>query len=182
MKKRNLIIILTIILGIILLLTLSYFFIFKKATTKIENKTIKKVTTNIEVGNSDKAEIFIDGKLIGKGKIKIVLPEGVHIVKAVDPEKGEITEPLLVSSENGDIKKIVNLMPKRRAFTIDTNIDNCTLYLDNEKQMTFNKTFSLMVPNGKHTIKITCPGYIDMIKEVEINEKFPEIFTVKLTK
>jgi hypothetical protein len=185
MKKRNLIIILTVIIGVILLLVLSYFFVFKNITiktNKTDNGSIKKTPVNIEVGNSENADVYIDGKLIGKGKIKIDLPEGVHIIKAIDPEKGEFNEPLLVNTDNGDIKKIINLTPNRRAFTIDTGVDNSTIYVDNEKLMTFNKSFTIMVPFGKHTIKITSPGYKDFVKEVFINEKFSENFSVKLTK
>lgn len=149
----------------------------KKEEAKVD------VPVVINVSNSDNAKIYIDGELVGEGnKAEVKIQEGVHSLRVVDEKKGEYTEPFFLSKDTGTYKKTVVVQQKGRAITFNTNVDNCTIYVDGIKVITFNKSIELMIPIGKHTIEIICDGYESFKKELNITESFMPSLNISLKK
>lgn len=194
MKNKKYLIILIIIVALALCGGI-YFFYFSHSKTnpkenisnpttneKKEEKAIVDVPVVIDVSNSDNAKIYIDGDLVGEGKAEVKVKEGVHSLRVVDENKGEYTEPFFLSKDVGTFRKTVAVQPKGRAITFITNIDNCTIYIDGTKVITFNGSIELMIPLGKHTIEITREGYESFKKELDITENFTTSLNISLKK
>lgn len=192
MKNKKYLIILIIIVALALCGGI-YFFYFthNQTNSKVnisnqppneEEKSKVDVPVVIDVSNSDNAKIYIDGDLVGEGKAEVKVKEGAHSLRVVDENKGEYTEPFFLSKDVGTFRKTVTVHQKGRAITFITNIDNCTIYIDGTKVITFNSSIELMIPLGKHTIEITSEGYESYKKELDITENFTSSLNISLKK
>lgn len=192
MKNKKYLIILIIIVALALCGGIYYFYCVRNKTNSEgnisnqppneEEKAKVDVPVVIDVSNSDSAKIYIDGKLVGEGKAEVKVKEGAHSLRVVDENKGDYTEPFFLSKDVGTFRKTVTVHQKGRAITFITNIDNCTIYIDGTRIITFNGSIELMIPLGKHTIEITCEGYESFKKELDITENLTTTLNISLKK
>lgn len=133
-------------------------------------KTIKLTTnaSNVTVNAQNDADIFIDGKLVGKGAYQGLIPSGVVTFEA--KKNGYYTDKKNQDIAVGD-SATINLNPQPiigRLEVVSTPLD-ADIYLNGEKK----GTTPLPIPNlmvGKYELRLEKEGYFGKLIDITITE------------
>ncbi|ACF14727.1 PEGA domain protein [Chloroherpeton thalassium ATCC 35110] len=141
---------------------------------------LKQAFGTVSVETAEGAEIRIDNKPVGTGGYTGRLLPGVYTVSATKPKHEDARATVeIIAGET----QTLNLIPRPKYGTLDIASDpwEADIYIEGKKQGETPKTLKNLL-EGVYEIKLTKPGYKDVVQTVQVTEGKTQTLSVKLEK
>ena len=134
----------------------------------------------ITINSLDGAEIYSNGKLIGKGSISEDMMEGYYDLEArLNHHKTVTKQILVVAGQSQDI--ILNPVPKYGSLDIVSEPYKAIVKIDGKEMGTTPLTVSQLI-EGEHQMVVSLEGYTNVTRTVNIVENESAMVKVSLNK
>ncbi len=123
--------------------------------------------------NSNNANVYVDGVLVGRGDLSINIPAGAHTVKVT--LDGFETFQQNITVQNGQTTTInVNLQPivQDGTLVVRSNVAGARVFVNGNEVGTIGQDGSLTVtglPAGSHEVTVVAPGFRSFVSNFNIN-------------
>ncbi|RTH04126.1 S-layer protein [Thermus scotoductus] len=113
------------------------------------------------------AEVYIDGRLMGRAPLRMTLEAGLHEVRVVAPGYGEYRAQVEVRPGES-VRLYVELVPVRAVLELYLNVE-ARVFLDGkEVGVAKGGYLRLEAPFGEHQLTLVAPGYRTLVETVRI--------------
>lgn len=134
----------------------------------------------ITINSLDGAEIYSNGKLIGKGRVSEDMMEGYYDLEArLDHHKSVTKQIQVVAGQPQDI--ILNPVPKYGSLDIVSKPHNAIVMIDGKEMGTTPLTVSQLI-EGEHQMVVSSEGYTKATRTINIVENESAMVEVSLSK
>lgn len=115
-------------------------------------------------GDQPGAEVYVDSELVGEMPIApLDLPVGEHTLRVARPGFTELTEVFRIRPRR-DTSIMVELLPISMALTVTTEPAGAQVFVDGDFAGETPAELDLL--DGEHSIRITLPGYHEVVRTV----------------
>jgi len=123
----------------------------------------------ITLTTDSESAIYLDEKMVGKGKWTGRVQAGSHIVEVKKENHRDVKRTIIVEASKNDNIVIDNPIPICGSLNITSEPLDATIYLDN-KEVGKTPKILTQVLIGSHTIRIEKSGYSSFAKEINVKE------------
>jgi hypothetical protein len=120
-----------------------------------------KVTTNARG-----AEVFIDGRNMGRAPVDIDLPEGRHRIRVTARGYKEFNDTVTLNRSRTVHARMVRERREHR-LKVTANARGAEVFIDGRNRG--RAPVDIDLPEGRHRIKVTARGYRDYNRSVDLN-------------
>ncbi|WP_117238013.1 PEGA domain-containing protein [Thermus sediminis] len=113
------------------------------------------------------AEVYVDGRLVGRAPLRVSLEAGLHEVRVVAPGYGEYRA--MVEVRPGEsVRLLVELVPVRAILELYLNVE-ARVFLDGEEVGVAKGGYlRLEAPFGEHELTLVAPGYRTLVQAIRV--------------
>ena len=113
------------------------------------------------------AEVYIDGRLVGRSPLRVSLEAGLREVRVVAPGYGEYRA--MVEVRPGEsVRLLVELVPVRATLELYLNVE-ARVFLDGEEVGVARDGYlRLEAPFGEHELTLVAPGYRTLVQTIRV--------------
>ncbi|MBW6394585.1 PEGA domain-containing protein [Thermus sp. SYSU G05001] len=124
------------------------------------------------------AEVYIDGRLMGRAPLRMTLEAGLHEVRVLAPGYGEYRAQVEVRPGES-VRLYVELVPVRAVLELYLNVE-ARVFLDGEEVGVAKGGYlRLEAPFGEHELTLVAPGYRTLVETVRITGNQVLRFTLR---
>ncbi|UZX16221.1 PEGA domain-containing protein [Thermus sp. PS18] len=124
------------------------------------------------------AEVYIDGRLMGRAPLRMTLEAGLHEVRVLAPGYGEYRAQVEVRPGES-VRLYVELVPVRAVLELYLNVE-ARIFLDGEEVGVAKGGYlRLEAPFGEHELTLVAPGYRTLVETVRITGNQVLRFTLR---
>ena len=114
------------------------------------------------------AEVYVDGRLVGRAPLSLSLEAGLHEVRLLAPGYAEYRARVEVRPEE-TLRLSVELVPLRATLEVYVNVE-ARVFLDGEEVgRTREGYLRLEVPFGEHELTLVAPGYRTLVQTLQVS-------------
>lgn len=114
------------------------------------------------------AEVYVDGRLVGRAPLSLSLEAGLHEVRLLAPGYAEYRARVEVRPEE-TLRLSVELVPLRATLEVYVNVE-ARVFLDGEEVgRTREGYLRLRVPIGEHELTLVAPGYRTLVQTLQVS-------------
>ena len=114
------------------------------------------------------AEVYVDGRLVGRAPLSLSLEAGLHEVRLLAPGYAEYRARVEVRPEE-TLRLSVELVPLRATLEVYVNVE-ARVFLDGEEVgRTRGGYLRLEVPFGEHELTLVAPGYRTLVQTLHVS-------------
>ena len=123
----------------------------------------------LEVDSSPRgAEVYVDGRLVGRAPLSLSLEAGLHEVRLLAPGYAEYRARVEVRPEE-TLRLSVELVPLRATLEVYVNVE-ARVFLDGEEVgRTRGGYLRLEAPFGEHELTLVAPGYRTLVQTLQVS-------------
>ncbi|MFN4232535.1 PEGA domain-containing protein [Thermus sp.] len=124
------------------------------------------------------AEVYIDGRLMGRAPLRMTLEAGLHEVRVLAPGYGEYRAQVEVRPGES-VRLYVELVPVRAVLELYLNVE-ARVFLDGEEVGVAKGGYlRLEAPFGEHELTLVAPGYRTLVETVRVTGNQVLRFTLR---
>lgn len=124
------------------------------------------------------AEVYIDGRLMGRAPLRMTLEAGLHEVRVLAPGYAEYRAQVEVRPGES-VRLYVELVPVRAVLELYLNVE-ARVFLDGEEVGVAKGGYlRLEAPFGEHELTLVAPGYRTLVETVRITGNQVLRFTLR---
>ncbi|MFN4071149.1 MAG: PEGA domain-containing protein [Thermus caldifontis] len=124
------------------------------------------------------AEVYMDGRLMGRAPLRMTLEAGFHEVRVLAPGYGEYRAQVEVRPGES-LRLYVELVPVRAVLELYLNVE-ARVFLDGEEVGVAKGGYlRLEAPFGQHELTLVAPGYRTLVETVQVTGNQVLRFTLR---
>jgi len=113
------------------------------------------------------AEVYVDGRLVGRAPLRLSLEAGLHEVRVVAPGYGEYRAQVEVRPGES-LRLVVELVPVRAILELYLNVE-ARVFLDGQEVGVARGGYlRLEAPFGDHELTLVAPGYRTLVQAIRV--------------
>jgi hypothetical protein len=113
------------------------------------------------------AEVYVDGRLVGRAPLRVSLEAGLHEVRVVAPGYGEYRAQVEVRPGES-LRLVVELVPVRAILELYLNVE-ARVFLDGQEVGVARGGYlRLEAPFGDHELTLVAPGYRTLVQAIRV--------------
>jgi hypothetical protein len=113
------------------------------------------------------AEVYVDGRLVGRAPLRVSLEAGLHEVRVVAPGYGEYRAQVEVRPGES-LRLVVELVPVRAILELYLNVE-ARVFLDGQEVGVARGGYlRLEAPFGDHELTLVAPGYRTLVQTLRV--------------
>lgn len=113
------------------------------------------------------AEVYVDGRLLGRAPLRLSLEAGLHEVRVVAPGFSEYRAQVEVRPGE-TLRLLVELVPLRAVLELYLNVEARVFLNGEEVGLARGGYLRLEVPFGEHELTLVAPGYRTLVQTVRL--------------
>lgn len=124
------------------------------------------------------AEVYVDGRLMGRAPLRVSLEAGLHEVRVLAPGYGEYRAQVEVRPGES-VRLYVELLPVRAVLELYLNVEARVFLNGEEVGVAKGGYLRLEAPFGQHELTLVAPGYRTLVETVQVSGNQVLRFTLR---